>query len=209
MGPYSFQLLAPPKSGIAHNFSHPTKDEHLYDQFLSGMQRLRGSIYLKDGAIKPWELDDEGRFHMQADEQSWHLLLLDDSKTVIGCARYLVHPSDVSYNRLRIAQTPLARSEAWGSKVRRAVEADLKRVREQGLAYVEVGGWALAEEWRGTRAALEILVGSYALGQIWGGCLGSCTATVRHSSSSMLRRLGGESFTVGNEALQAYEDPNY
>jgi len=119
------------------------------------MQKLRGSIYLKDRAIRPCELDDEGRFHMPADEQSWHLLLLDDSKTVIGCARYLVHPSDVSYNRLRIAQTPLARSEAWGSKVRRAVEADLKRVREQGLAYVvsAVGrspksGVAPAQLWR-------------------------------------------------------------
>jgi hypothetical protein len=52
-------------------------------------------------------------------------------------------------------------------------------------------------------------VGSYALGQIWGGCVGSCTATIRHSSSSMLRRIGGESFTVGDETLPAYDDPNY
>ncbi len=51
----------PPEVRCRSNFSHPTKDEQLYDQFLSGMQRLRGSIYLQDGAIKPWELDDEGR----------------------------------------------------------------------------------------------------------------------------------------------------
>jgi hypothetical protein len=209
MGPYSFQLLAPPKSGIAHNFSHPTKDEHLYDQFLSGMQRLRGSIYLKDGAIKPWELDDEGRFHMQADEQSWHLLLLDQRKSVIGCARYLVHPSDVSFERLRLSHSTIAKDPTWGSKVRAAVEADLRRIRESRLSYVELGGWALSEEWRGTRAALEILVGSYALCQLWGGCIGSCTATVRHSSSSMLRRLGGRTFEVGGEDIPSYNDPEY
>lgn len=209
MGPYSFQLLAPRKSGIAQHFSHPIKDEQLYDQFLSGMQRLRGSIYLKDGAIKPWELDDEGRYHMPGDEQSWHLLLLDERKSVIGCARYLVHSSDVSYDRLRISHSTLANDPVWGSKVRAAVEADLQHVRDSRLCYVEVGGWALSEEWRGTRAALEILVGSYALGQLWGGCLGSCTATARHSSSSMLRRLGGQSFEVAGQSLPSYNDPEY
>lgn len=209
MGPHSFQLLAPAKSGIAQCFSSPTKDEHLYDQFRSDMQRLRGSVYVKDGAIKPWELDDEGRYQMHADEQSWHLLLLDDAKNVIGCARYLVHSSDVPYHRLRISQSTLASDPVWGDKVRSAVEADLRRVREERLSYVELGGWALAEEWRGTRAALEILVGSYALCQLWGGCLGSCTATVRHSSSSMLRRLGGQSFETAGHCLPAYNDPEY
>lgn len=209
MGPYSFQLLAPPKSGIAQNFYHPTKDEHLYHQLLSGMQRLRGSIYLKDGAIKPCELDDEGRFHMPADEQSWHLLLLDQGRNVIGCARYLVHPSDVSYDRLRISHSTLANDPVWGPKVREAVEADLRRIRDAHLSYVEVGGWALSEQWRGTRAALEILVGSFALAQLWGGCVGSCTATVRHSSSSMLRRLGGQSFEVAGQCVPSYNDPEY
>jgi hypothetical protein len=209
MGPYSFQLLAPRKSGTGHNFSQPIKDEHLYDHFLAGMQRLRGSIYLKDGAIKSWELDDEGRHRMHGDEQSWHLLLLDEQKHVIGCARYLVHSSDVSYDRLRISHSTLASHPVWGNKVRAAVEADLKCIREARLSYVEVGGWALSEEWRGTRAALEILVGSYALGQLWGGCIGSCTATVRHSSSSMLRRLGGQSFEIAGQALPSYNDPEY
>jgi hypothetical protein len=173
------------------------------------MQKLRGSIYLKDGAIKPWELDDERRYQMHGDEQSWHLLLLEDRKNVIGCARYLVHPSDVSYDRLRISHSTLANDPAWGGKVREAVEADLRRIREARLSYVEVGGWALSEEWRGTRAALEILVGSYALGQLWGGCMGSCTATVRHSSSSMLRRLGGQSFQIAGQDLPSYNDPEY
>ncbi len=184
-------------------------DEQLYGHYLASMQRLRGRVYLKDNAIKPCDLDRDGRFHMHSDEQSWHLLLVDETNEVIGCAKYLVHSSSVPYHRLRISQSALARDLSWADRVRSAVEVDLKRAREEKLAYVEVGGWALAEEWRGTRAALEILVGSFALGQLWGGSLGSCTATVRHSSSSMLRRLGGASFELGGEALPSYDDPEY
>jgi hypothetical protein len=205
----SFQLLAPLHSRLSHEFARTIDDEQLYSHYLDSMQRLRGRVYLKDNAIKPCDLDREGRFHMPADEQSWHLLLVDEAQEVIGCAKYLVHSSHVPYHRLRISHSAIAKDPSWAERVRRAVEADLKRVRDEKLAYVEVGGWALAEEWRGTRAALEILVGSFALGQIWGGALGSCTATVRHSSSSMLRRLGGASFELGGESLPSYNDPEY
>jgi hypothetical protein len=206
---YTFQLLAPCPDQFTESFTRSKIDLHVYDQYLASMQRLRGRIYLKDSAIQPWQIDDDGRFRMQHDEQSWHLLLTDGAKEVIGCARYLIHTGDVRYERLRISHSPLARDAKWGHKVREAVEADLSSVRRKGLAYVEAGGWALAEEWRGTRAALEILVGSYALGQLWGGCLGSCTATARHSSSSILRRIGGTSFQWRGVELPAYQDAEY
>ncbi|MGH9581394.1 MAG: hypothetical protein ACRD4O_00465, partial [Bryobacteraceae bacterium] len=44
---------------------------------------------------------------------------------------------------------------------------------------------------------------------LWGGCLGSCQATVRHGSSSILRRIGGSQLEHAGEALPPYEDPNY
>ncbi len=205
----SFQLLAPSQSRFAAKFSRTRNSEQVYDQHLSSMQKLRGRVYLKDEAIKPWELDEEGRFYMHGDEQSWHLLLLDDEKEVIGCAKYLVHPSNVSYQMLHVSQSTIAKHPVLGGTVRAAVEADLRRCRDANLAYVEVGGWALSEEWRNTRAALEILVGSFALAQIWGGCLGSCTATVRHSSSSILRRIGGANYEWDGQPISAYFDPEY
>lgn len=210
MGPTcSFQLLAPSESRLTAQFASLQNHEQSYDHFLASMQKLRGQAYLKDGAIQPSDLDSEGRFVMAGDEESWHLLLVDVNREVIGCAKYLVHGPNVQFHRLKIAQSPLANDPFWGERVRRAVDADLRRVREEKLHYVEVGGWALAEEWRGTRAALEILVGSFALGQIWGGAIGSCTATARHSSASMLRRLGGQSFESMGEPIPAYEDQHY
>jgi hypothetical protein len=121
----------------------------------------------------------------------------------------LVHPNTVTFEQLRISHAALAKHPQWGEKVRQAVEADLQRAREENFSFVEIGGWALSEEWRGTAAALEILVASYALAHLWGGCMGACTATVRHSSSSILRRVGGSSFQVSGEPLPAYEDPQY
>ena len=119
------------------------------------------------------------------------------------------HPASVPFDRLRIGRSALARDQFWGPQVRAAVESGLQETRLQGFPYLEVGGWALSEEWRGTRAALEILVGSYALSHLWGGCIGSCAATVRHGSSSMLRRIGGLGFKTGELELPPYEDTQY
>jgi hypothetical protein len=173
------------------------------------MQRLRGRIYLEDGAIQPWEVNEDGRFVMQDDEQCWHLLLKDNEEHIIGCARYLVHPNTAPFQSLKLSQSPIATHREWAEKIRLAVLADLKQAREYGLSYVEISGWALSEEWRGTRAALDIVTGSYALAALWGGCLASCTATVRHGATSVLRRIGGASFEVSGEALPPYEDPRY
>jgi predicted GNAT family N-acyltransferase len=206
---YRFQLLVPSHARTSNIFGDSQIDEQLYDHNLDSMQRLRGRVYLKDGAIQPWELDEDGRFAMRGDEQSWHLLLKSDDDTTIGCARYLVHPNTVALEQLKIFQSSIAGHREWGERVRLAVESDLRHAREHNLSYVEIGGLALSEEWRGTRAALDILTASYALAPMWGGCLASCTATVRHRSSSILRRIGGVSFEVDGEKLPAYEDPRY
>lgn len=207
---YRFQLLAPSQTrSTVGSFTRSKIDEQLYSHYLSAMQRLRGRIYLSDGAIQSCEVDDDGKFRMRGDKQGWHFLLTDDSDEVIGCARYLVHPNTVCFDQLRIRHCALANHPVWADKVRLAVENDLRWAREHNFSYVEIGGWALAEEWRGTRAALEILVASYALSHLWGGCVGACTATARHSSSSILRRIGGSSLQLAGEPLPAYEDPQY
>jgi hypothetical protein len=206
---YQIQLLAPPEYRPTRGFGRSKIDEQVYRQYLDSMQRLRGRVYLSDGAICPWELDDRGRFQMQADEQSWHFLLVDRREDVVGCVRYRVHSPNVTFEKLKISQSALANRAEWRDKVRDAVEEDLCRARKESLFYVEVGGWALTPEWRGTKAALEILVASYALAHLWGGCIGSCTATVRHNSNSMLRRIGGRTMQVAGESLPAYDDPQY
>ena len=204
---FRFELLAPSRARPASVLGGIKDCAQLHEEQLRSIQRLRGRVYLCDGAIRSHDVDGDGCFVMKRDEQSWHLLLKCRNDNTVGCARYLVHPSTVALDQLNVIQCAQTQGRLWSEKVRLAVSADLERVKRENLSYVEVGGWAIKQEWRGSRAAAEVLLASYALAPLWGGCLASCTATVRHQSSSILRRFGGTGFEVhGQEVLPYYDD---
>ncbi len=206
---YRFELLAPPCVKQGSSFSHFRFVPEMYCAYLKQLQILRANAYLNDGAIRATDLDEEGRFRMSRDEESWHLLLIEhDSDYVIGCARYLLHPNTVTFDQLGISRTPLADSVA-GCPIRQVIEKDLELARHRDLGYVEVGGWVVAADWRRTTAALDILAGSFALGELWGGCIGLCNATFRNSSASMIRRFSASTSETGYSPFGIYHDPNY
>ena len=186
-----------------------TTSTALYNQYLGSLQQLRGRAYLQDGAIQPEQLDAGGRHRLSDDERCWHFVLVNQQEQAIGCARYLLHSAEATYQQLRIAQSPLAQDPLWGSKLRQVLEDTLQRTRHEQIGYAELGGWAIAEEYRNTKAALEILLASYLWGERIGHCVCSCTATVRNHSSSILRRMGASSLRHQGEALPAYFDAQY
>jgi|SRR5579864_697570 len=202
-------LLAPGTGGIPPSFAKVRPDEGRHEHLLAKAQRLRGEAYLADGAIQPWQLTSDGRFRTANDEESWHLLSLNDAGDVCGCARYLAHDNTVPFTQLGVSKVALTQDEPWERKLRWAVEADLLLARKRNYTYVEVGGWALHRELRGSSEAIRIALGAYALARNLGGCIGVTTATTRHSSSSILRRIGGQSLTAGGSELLPYHDPNY
>jgi len=55
------------------------------------------------------------------------------------------------------------------------------------LYYFEVRSWAVANNWRRTMAALDVLADSFAPGELWGGCIGLCTGTFRNIPEQMVR----------------------
>jgi hypothetical protein len=66
-----------------------------------------------------------------------------------------------------------------------------------------------AGRWRGRGGARLLALAAYALGRSFGGALGLTTATVRHSSSRILRRLGGSLLEVAGALVPPYYDPRY
>lgn len=207
--PYRFQLLAPPGTSSS-NLTGPIKsDIDSYAHYLTSLQKLRAETYLADGAIGPEQLDGQGRFHMSRDEDSWHFLLINPDEQAVGCVRYLPHSPSALVDDLFISHAPVANDPTWGSKFRGALESDLTFARQNMLTFVEIGGWAIEASYRHTRAALEILLASFAWARMIGGSIGCCTATVRNSSSDMLRRIGGRSFEYNNEAIPPYNDAGY
>jgi hypothetical protein len=201
-------LLLAPHSSVPELFKNVDTDARRHGQLVREMQALRGSVYLQDGAIGRDQLSPEGLHETAEDQRSWHLLTLDKDSRVSGCAWYLEHDSSVSVDELRVRHTPLARG-GWRTKLWRGVEAELARARRFGLRYVEVGGWAVSAESRCTSEGLVLALAGYSLGRIRGGCLGITTATVRHCSSSILRRLGGAPLAAGDATVPRYYDPRY
>ena len=98
---------------------------------------------------------------------------------------------------------------ALGTNVKTTVEADLRWVCERKLCFTEVGGWTLHRDYRHTRAALELVLGSFAWSLLVGAGIGCATATVRNNSSGILRRIGGTSYEFDGCGLPAYHDDAY
>ena len=89
------------------------------------------------------------------------------------------------------------------------MEAEIESAKQRGIAYVEVGGWALAPKMRFTAEALRIVLATYSLARILGGCIGIGTVTRRHHSASILRRIGGRALRESESELPHYFDPQY
>jgi len=172
------------------------------------MQHFRGKIYLNDGAIRESELTD-GRHVSPGDESSWHLLVQDENGDIAGCLRYQVHNLENMFLRLSVFNTSLAACPSWGPSLRKAIHSEISLARKLKLAFVEVGGWALAEHVRGTSEALRMALSAYSLGQLLGGAVGVSTATRRHCSSSILKRMGGKPLEHEGVAIPTYYDPQY
>src|ERR1051325_2676661 len=70
-----------------------------------------------------------------------------------------------------------------------------------GMGFGEVGGWAVGDAYRCTIEPLRIILATYGLLRLLGGVMGVATATFRHESAPILRRIGLTSLVAGEEEL--------
>lgn len=202
-------IVAPTPSTVPSRFQRILPDARLHHHLVNEMQRVRGEVYLQDGAIEQRQLSPGGLHRTPEDGRSWHLLLLDRNQSVTACAWYMQHEPDASFEHLRVRNCPLATLDRWRDTLWRAVETELALARRDRLRYAEVGGWAVIPKYRRTTEGLLLALAAYSLARVMGGALGLTTATVRHSSSDILRRLGGAHLQVNGEAVPPYYDPRY
>lgn len=208
--PSELILLAPANEQVPSCFGRTRLNFDEHRDRLRELQRFRGQIYHDDGAIPSSLLQSDGRHEQPLDRESWHLLTVDHNGGVSGCARYRHYENPPShFQELSIRNAAIAKCRHSGWKLRGAVESELQQARERGLAFAEVGGWAIGGQRRCTSDALRIALSTFALAQLLGGCLGVTTATVRHRSSAILRRIGGRSLAADGEEFAAYFDPQY
>jgi len=202
-------LLAPADALISEQFARVEFNPQHHANFLAKLQRLRGKSYFEDGAIDRSELEPDGRYVQPQDAGAWHLVSLNAHGDVGGCARYIAHSGLLRYADTGVSSSPLSRSAEWGSRLRTAVTSEIALANRLGVDYVEVGGWALAPEIRCTSEALRIALAMFSLARLLGGCIGLTTATKRHCSASILRRIGGQTLTTNGTEIPPYFDPRY
>jgi hypothetical protein len=209
-GMHSILLLAPGPGDIPPVFRRVHATAGWHEAVLSEVQQMRGAAYLRDCAIDSSQLTPDGRHVQPADTHGWHVVGLDRDIGVVGCARYRHHREPVVFEDLGVSQSALAKSAEWGAKARAAVEKEIDYAARNGLTCVEVGGWAVRDEIRGTPEALRIALSTYSLARSLGACIAITTATVRHHASTILRRIGGRRLgSSAGEELPTYYDPRY
>jgi len=202
-------VLAPAAAHLPSSFTRVVRNPGRHASVLSGLQRLRGRVYLEDGAIDRSELASDGRFIQPIDNHAWHLVRLNASGDVCGCARYMTYPGDLRFADTGVSRNPLSQSREWSGGFRAAIESEIALANKLRIDYVEVGGWALAPELRCTAEALRIALGTFSLARLLGGCIGVTTATKRHCSASILRRIGGQPLTTQGVEVPRYFDPRF
>lgn len=202
-------LLAPPQATVPSHFRNVTHDFETHRNLVREMQRLRGTVYLEEGNVRHDQLTPEGLHQTPEDARSWHLLMTDPRGGVSACAWYLEHENAATIQSLRVRHCPLARASNWSDRLKTAVESELDKARRNQLRYAEVGGWAVSKERRCTSEGLVLALAAYGLCRTLGGALGITTANVKHSSSSILRRLGGSYLRAGGRTIPAYFDAHY
>ena len=179
-------LLAPSGLAVPNQFKNQSTDALRARRFMNELQRLRGSVYLADGAVQPDQLTPDGRHESEDDRRSWHLVVLTPSGAISGCSWYLPHPMPRSIDDLRAGRSPVAQLDS----VRRTVASEIDRANAEGVQFAEVGGWAIAPQQRGSCEGLMMMAVTFGLSRLMGGALGLATATVRHASSTILNRFG-------------------
>ena len=146
---------------------------------------------------------------MDADRRSWHVLSVSP-EGICGCARLLMHDSAhflLRFGRQEFGVGEFARS--GDLKLRSAIESDIARARQKGIRFAEVSGWALDRSARCTAEALKIVLSTYSVSRLLGGCIGISTATFRHGSSIILQKIGGRMLEWAGVTFPKYYDPQY
>ena len=202
-------LLAPAETQVPGGFRCVDTDPERHASILGSLQRLRGSVYLHDGAIASSDLAADGRHVLDADLRSWHVVAIQPDGEAVSCARFRNHGARVRPENLGLWSSVLAQPRAWQRTVYAALEREISVAQRKRVAFVEVGGWAVAEDRRYMGDALRIALSTYALASMVGGCIGVATATVRNCSSRILRKIGGQALEASGRALASYYDPHY
>ena len=124
-------MLAPPQALANPHFENVDIDPGLHRHLVRSMQRLRGRVYLEDGAISERELSADGRHQTPEDDRSWHLLLLDAEQRLSDALPGLGAEHDVLASGVNVPKAALKRARLVERSAAGTLERDVDRAGAQ------------------------------------------------------------------------------
>jgi hypothetical protein len=201
-------LVAPRSGIIPRTFANVCPDAGLHEALVSGIQRFRGRVYRADGSIPASALDEQGRHWTPVDQDSWHLILLDQAAGVCGCLRATSYPDGGRLSDLKLREA-IVRIGAGGDRYAGAVNAFLANAYQLGRGVIEAGGWAVDEGSRNSTRVPILALAAWSLAQmLGGGVMVSVAGRINHSAD-ILRRLGGFPLADERGPLPAFYDAHH
>lgn len=203
-------VVAPTAAHIPAWLKNVLADEEVYTDTIDDIQRFRGYVYVQDKAIPSSALDEQGRHNSEYDYYAWHIILRDRRQELCGAIRVGVvpyeeggKPPDTLQILQYLARLPSERKDPMEEAVRQF----LNTCHTLQPNICEPGAWAVAEDVRKGRLAPVLAASIWSLLRAVGGAAGVATATTRHQSADILRKMGGFELFRNGEALPPFYDP--
>jgi hypothetical protein len=202
-------VVAPKDCVPAGGFANACPDGLFRETILDEIQCLRGRVYLEDGAIAARCLDAQGRFRSELDERSWHLALLNEHMQVAGCIRLTQYQRLRSCRDLKVHELIERMPGPDAAAYRHALQSYVDQTVQEGQAFYEIGGWAVAAQHRNSTKGIILACACWSLAQLLAPGRGVASATLRNQSAPLLRRLGAFSLHHRLKKLTKFFDPVY
>lgn len=170
------------------------------------VQRFRGRVYLADGAIPAGAVDEDGRHYQEFDFENYHLCLRDPEWRIRASLRLRLHHPAAGIRDLKVKDLIERMPPGTAALCYRALASLFELSQTQRLRIGEVGGWAVDEELRNHRVSTLLPFAAWSLYQLIGDSIVFASATTRHHSSAILKRVGGFELTHGGEQLPPFMD---
>jgi hypothetical protein len=197
-----FRVLAPTAADVPHQFTQHRVDARLHESLINDTQLVRG-LALRECGPTGANLLPDGRHFQPVDAESWHILLQNGNGRILGCARY--RPLRGGADQLGAYHSAISSSNRYGPVLKSGINRLIRDVQLRDKRFGEAGGWALRPELRGSTAAVNVALMTFALAEHLGSGLAITTATTMHHSSSILCRIGAHRLAE----LPAYYEPRY
>jgi hypothetical protein len=173
---------------------------------ISEVQRFRGRVYFADSAIPASALDEKGRHSQDFDFENYHLCLRKLDGRIVACLRMRLHERAAEVRDLWLHDLITRMHPELTESCYAALNSLFELSKRDNVRIGEVGGWAVDAEFRNQRVSTLLPIAGWSLYQLIGDALVVASATTRHHSSAILKRIGGFALMLEDEQLPSFMD---